>query len=88
MTIISKHIFCQCMKPWPICISKKNSYKLDIRDLIYTYNLTPYLTESHLNFDFINRRPLEYKFECRFSDSKKVETNNQDKPESDENRKN
>jgi hypothetical protein len=75
------------MKPWPICISKKNSYKLDIRDLINTYNLNPYLTESHLNFDFINRRPLEYKFECRFA-CKKDKTNNQDKPESDENRKN
>ena len=67
MTIISKHIFCQCMKPWTICVSKNKSYKLDIRDLIYTYNLTPYLDESHLNFDFINRRPSEYKFVCRFS---------------------
>jgi len=67
MTIISKHIFCQCMKPWSICVSKNKSYKLDIRDLIYTYNLTPYLSESHLNFDFINRRPLDYKFTCRFA---------------------
>ena len=34
MTIINKYIFCQCMKPWSICISKNNSYKLDVRDLI------------------------------------------------------
>ena len=75
MTIISKHIFCQCMKPWSICISKNKSYKLDIRDLIYTYNLSPYLDDSHLNFDFINRRPLDYKFECRFSCTKKNDKN-------------
>ncbi len=67
MTIISKHIFCQCMKPWSICVNKQNSYKLDVRDLIYTYNLTPYLNESHLNFDFINKKPLSHKFICRFS---------------------
>ena len=79
MTIISKHIFCQCMKAWSICVSKNNSYKLDIRDLIYTYNLTPYLTESHLNFDFINRRPLDYKFTCRFS---KNESKNDSKNDS------
>lgn len=84
MTIISKHIFCQCMKPWSICVSKKNSYKLDIRDLINTYNLTPYLTESHLNFDFINRRQLDYKFVCRFS---KDETKKNDKNDKNDDKK-
>ena len=24
---IPEHIFCQCMKPWKICVNKKNSYK-------------------------------------------------------------
>ena len=81
MTIISKHIFCQCMKPWSICVSKNKSYKLDIRDLIYTYNLTPYLDESHLNFDFINRRPSEYKFVCRFA-CEKDKTKNDSKNDS------
>ena len=65
MTLINKYIFCQCMKPWSICVSKNNSYKIDVRDLINLYNLTPYLNESHLNFDFINMRPLQQKFVCR-----------------------
>lgn len=81
MTIISKHIFCQCMKPWSICVSKNNSYKLDIRDLINTYNLSPYLDDSHLNFDFINRRPLDYKFECRFSKNETKKNDEKDKTE-------
>ena len=56
--MIPKHIFCQCMKPWAICASKKNSYKLDVRDLINTNNLFfPYLNKTHLNYDFINRNP-------------------------------
>ena len=69
---LPKYIFCQCMKPWSICISKNNSYKLDVRDLINIYNLTPHLNESHLNFDFINRRPLEHKFVCRIPCKKDI----------------
>ena len=67
MTLINKYFFCQCMKPWSICVNKKNSYKLDVRDLISTYNLSPYLNESHLNFDFVTKRPLPHKFVCRVS---------------------
>ncbi len=54
--MIQKHIFCQCMKPWAICASKKNSYKLDVRDLINTYNLTPYLSKQDINYDFANEK--------------------------------
>ena len=68
---IKKHIFCQCMKPWAICVNKKNSYKLDIRDLINTQNLTPYLQDVHIKYDFINERWLKQPFECRFRDKKK-----------------
>jgi hypothetical protein len=69
--MIPKHIFCQCMKPWSICASKKNSYKLDVRDLINTNNLFfPYLNKTHLNYDFINRKTLKDDFVCRFSDKK------------------
>ena len=67
--MIPKHIFCQCMKPWALCASKKNSYKLDVRDLINTNNLFfPYLNKTHLNYDFINRKTLKDDFVCRFSD--------------------
>jgi len=62
---IKKYIFCQCMKPWSICKGKNNSHKIDVRDLINIYKLTPHLNESHLNFDFINMRPLQDKFVCR-----------------------
>jgi hypothetical protein len=62
---IKKYIFCQCMKPWSICKGKNNSHKIDVRGLINIYNLSPYLNELHLNFDFINMRPLQEKFACR-----------------------
>ena len=80
MTLINKYIFCQCMKPWSICVSKNNSYKIDVRDLINLYNLTPYLNESHLNFDFINMRPLQEKFVCRVlkNDFKKIDCKKND----------
>jgi hypothetical protein len=65
--MIPKHIFCQCMKPWSICASKKNSYKLDVRDLITP---TEKKNETHLNYDFINRKTLKDDFVCRFSDKK------------------
>ena len=67
---LPKHIFCQCMKPWAICASKKNSYKIDVRDLINTYNLTPYLSKQDINYDFSNEKWLKEKFECRFRDKK------------------
>ena len=34
---IPQHIFCQCMKPWKICVNKKNSYKIDVQNLIDLY---------------------------------------------------
>jgi hypothetical protein len=71
---LPQHIFCQCMKPWPICVSKQNSYKIDIRDLINTSNLKnfiPYLSDLHINYDFVNEKWLQSKFICRFSDDKK-----------------
>ena len=71
---IPQYIFCQCMKPWTICANKKNSYKLDVRDLINTSNLTnfiPYLQDVHINYDFANERWLKENFECRFRDNKK-----------------
>ena len=71
---IPQYIFCQCMKPWVICVSKKNSYKLDVRDLINTSNLTnfiPYLQDVHINYDFANEKWLKNNFECRFRDNKK-----------------
>ena len=67
---IPQYIFCQCMKPWVICVSKKNSYKLDVRDLINTYYLTPYLSKQDINYDFSNEKWLQTKFECRFRDKK------------------
>ena len=65
--MIPKHIFCQCMKPWKICIDKKNSYKLDVRDLINTNNIGKYLTQPQLNYDFINRKIINDDFVCRFN---------------------
>ena len=65
---ISKNIFCQCMKPWEICINKPNSYKIDVRDLISTYNLSPYVSNHYLEYDFINNKPLQNYFKCRFTD--------------------
>ena len=74
---IPKHIFCQCMKPWKICISKQNSYKVDVRDLIDLYSLTPILnvgkgnyithTKYNVNYDFVNKKWLQERFECRFN---------------------
>ncbi len=74
---LPKHIFCQCMKPWRICANKKNSYKIDVRDLIDINSLKPpiYYTKNDiyknipyhfLNYDFINKKWLLERFECRF----------------------
>ena len=81
-----KYIFCQCMKPWKLCINKKVSHKLDARGLIDIYRLRdPFYSETmsddkrkelrdscyngsdNINYDFINMRPTNTKFECRFS---------------------
>lgn len=80
-----KYIFCQCMKPWKLCINKKVSYKIDARGLIDIYRLRdPFYSETmsddkreqlrnscynsskNINYDFINMRPTNTKFECRF----------------------
>ena len=80
-----KYIFCQCMKPWKLCINKKVSYKIDARGLIDIYRLKdPFYSETmsddkreqlcdscynsskNINYDFINMRPTNTKFECRF----------------------
>ena len=72
---IPQHIFCQCMKPWSICVSKKNSYKLDVRDLIDIYSLKPILnvgkgniihTKFNVNYDFVNKKWMSEKFKWRF----------------------
>ena len=70
------------MKPWKLCINKKVSHKLDARGLIDIYRLRdPYMSDDkrkqirdnsyngsdNINFDFINMRPTNTKFECRFS---------------------
>lgn len=80
---LPKYIFCQCMKPWTICANKKNSYKLDVRDLIDIYSLKSqnyyhipkgvhkYISLNFLDYDFINKKWLQDKFECRFRDNKK-----------------
>jgi hypothetical protein len=35
----SKYIFCQCMKPWKLCVNKSDSYKLDSRGIIDIYRI-------------------------------------------------
>ena len=76
---IPEHIFCQCMKPWKICANKKNSYKIDVRDLIDIYSLKPILnvgkgniihTKFNVNYDFVNKKWMTEKFNCRFLDNK------------------
>ena len=66
-----KHIFCQCMKPWKICVNKPNSYKLDGRDLLDLWAINRYIFKPNikldLNYDFINLKPSKTKFVCRFN---------------------
>ena len=72
MQSIPKYIFCQCMKPWKMCVNKPNSYKLDARDLLDIWSINRYIFKSNmpfnLNYDFINLRPLKSKFVCRFKE--------------------
>ena len=69
---ISTYIFCQCMKPWKLCINKPKSYKLDIRDLLNIWSINRYIFTKKaplsLNYDFVNMKPLTTKFVCRFDD--------------------
>ncbi len=72
---IPKYIFCKCMKPWIICLNKRNSYKIDVRDLIDINNINYIknneITKLHINYDFMNKKWLQYRFNCRFLDDKK-----------------
>lgn len=80
--MLPKYIFCQCMKPWKICVNKKKSYKIDVRELIDINSLKPqnyyyvpkgvnkYIPLSFLDYDFINKKWLLENFECRFRDKK------------------
>jgi hypothetical protein len=76
-----KYIFCQCMKPWKLCINKKVSHKIDARGLIDVYRLRDpfysdykrdqlrdscYNSSNNINYDFINMRATNTEFECRF----------------------
>lgn len=75
--MLPKHIFCQCMKPWKLCVNKQKSYQVDTRDLILTHNLKPYLNVGkgvyidnpsyNITYDFVNMRPSQTTFDCRFS---------------------
>ena len=65
--MLPKYTFCRCMKPWKICIDKKNSHKIDVRELINTNNIGPHFTSSHLFYDFINRKITNDDFVCRFN---------------------
>lgn len=67
--MISKYIFCQCMKPWKLCINKPNSYKLDVRGLIDINALKSEKKCDNINYDFVNMRPTNTKFVCRFTDN-------------------
>jgi hypothetical protein len=72
MPSVPKHIFCQCMKPWKICVNKPNSYKIDGRDLLDVWAINRYIFKPNikldLNYDFINLKPLNRQFCCRFTD--------------------
>lgn len=70
MPTVPKYIFCQCMKPWKICVNKSNSYKIDGRDLLDVWAINRYIFKPNikldLNYDFINLKPDNTKFICRF----------------------
>jgi hypothetical protein len=72
---LPKHFFCQCMKPWKVCLNQKNSYKIDVRDLIDINNINYIkkneISKLHINYDFVNKKWLQYRFNCRFLDDKK-----------------
>ena len=75
MPSIPKYVFCQCMKPWKICINKPNSYKIDVRDLLDLWSINLYIYKTNktimLNYDYINLTPLKSQFVCRFTNNMK-----------------
>ena len=70
------------MKPWKLCVNKSDSYKIDSRGIIDIYRIkVPCLDDYkrsnnkrienkqyNINYDFVNMRPTNTKFVCRFSD--------------------
>ena len=76
----AKYIFCQCMKPWKLCVNKPKSYKLDVRGLIDMNQFkseknskkSSYDISYNINYDFVNMKSTNSKFVCRFP-NKKVE---------------
>ena len=88
-----RYIFCKCMKPWILCVNKKSSYQIDVRDLINTYNMPPYYhvgkdsilynPKFSLNYDFINGKMINDTFKCRFLNDKPSECNPSDCKPSD-----
>lgn len=70
MPSVPKHIFCQCMKPWKICVNKSDSYKIDARNLLDIWAINQYIFKAkiplNLNYDFIKLKPLKKQFVCRF----------------------
>jgi len=70
MPKLPKYIFCQCMKPWKLCVNKPKSYKIDARDLLDIWSINRYIFKSNmpfnLNYDFINMKPSNEPFVCRF----------------------
>ena len=71
MSKLSKYIFCQCMKPWKLCVNKPKSYKIDARDLLDIWSINLYIYKNkmpfNLNYDFINMKPSDEPFVCRFN---------------------
>ena len=71
MPKLPKYIFCQCMKPWKLCVNKPKSYKIDVRDLLDLWSMTLYIYKNkmpfNLNYDFINLKPSDKPFVCRFN---------------------
>ena len=79
MQMTPQYIFCKCMKPWILCVNKKASFQIDVRDLLNTYNMSPYFRVGKdsflsnpnysLKYDFINGKLLNSEFKCRFLDT-------------------
>jgi hypothetical protein len=93
------------MKPWKLCVNKPNSYKVDVRDLLNSYNMKPYIIigkninlydmrpyihigkhnyidnpNYNINYDFINNKETNIKFECRRFLNKNNKDNKDDSP--------
>lgn len=73
------------MKPWKLCVNKQSSYKIDSRGIIDIYKIKVPCLDSNkrsdcnkqgdcnkkynINYDFVNMRPTNTKFVCRFLDN-------------------